>query len=313
MKQTIKCKYPINDCFLQACALDAKLQGGLSASLGNFLCGFRFCFARIPSNIKQKKYKLGKDKRSTFNMYIYRPKNANGVLPCLFYLHGGAFLARVSPRHKKLAAAYAQEHGCAVVLPDYRSACKNPFPAPLTDALEAFDYIYSNASVLNIDRGNIVLFAKSSGACLAAGLTHILRDRGNTPIKGQMLIYPVLDKSCSTASMNKFADTPEWDSTANKKMWDIYTRGEKSKYDKYLSPFEAEEFGGLPQTYIETAEFDCLHDEAVQYAYKLEQSGVNVILRETYGTVHAYDSVDSFITNQSIQTRNGILKKYFTS
>jgi len=30
---------------------------------------------------------------------------------------------------------------------------------------------------------------------------------------------------------------------------------------------------GIPDTYIETVEFDCLHDEGVLYAHRLEEAG----------------------------------------
>jgi acetyl esterase/lipase len=46
---------------------------------------------------------------------------------------------------------------------------------------------------------------------------------------------------------------------------------------------------GLPPTYIETAEFDPLHDEGVNYAAKLKDNNVEVVLNETKGTVHGYD------------------------
>ena len=32
----------------------------------------------------------------------------------------------------------------------------------------------------------------------------------------------------------------------------------------------------IPKTYIETAQFDCLHDEGLLYAEKLKQAGVDV-------------------------------------
>ena len=34
----------------------------------------------------------------------------------------------------------------------------------------------------------------------------------------------------------------------------------------------------IPQTYIETAEYDCLHDEGVLYAERLREAGANVDL-----------------------------------
>ncbi len=88
----------------------------------------------------------------------------------------------------------------------------------------------------------------------------------------QMLIYPpVLDARQETDSMRKFIDTPPiWNAKLNRKMWKLYLSNKK---DIYASPNEATSFDGLPQAYIEVNEFDCLRDEAIEYAQKLQRGG----------------------------------------
>jgi len=45
------------------------------------------------------------------------------------------------------------------------------------------------------------------------------------------------------------------------------TKADRSRPDYvYYSPVEADSFDGLPPAYIETAEFDCLHDDGILYA-----------------------------------------------
>jgi len=39
----------------------------------------------------------------------------------------------------------------------------------------------------------------------------------------------------------------------------------------WYSPVEADSFSGLPPAYIETAEFDCLHDDGILYAQLLRE------------------------------------------
>jgi len=46
---------------------------------------------------------------------------------------------------------------------------------------------------------------------------------------------------------------------------------------------------GLPPAYIETAEFDCLHDDGILYAQLLRSAGIEVTLNETKGTMHGFD------------------------
>ncbi len=71
--------------------------------------------------------------------------------------------------------------------------------------------------------------------------------------------------------------------------------GPMTKVDKndpnyiWYSPVEADSFEGLPSAYIETAEFDCLHDDGILYADLLRKAGVDVTLNETKGTMHGFD------------------------
>ena len=68
----------------------------------------------------------------------------------------------------------------------------------------------------------------------------------------------------------------------------------------------------LPRTYIETAEFDCLHDEGLAYAEKLKQAGAVVEINETKGTFHGYDAaIDTKIVRQQINRRLSFLQSGF--
>lgn len=45
----------------------------------------------------------------------------------------------------------------------------------------------------------------------------------------------------------------------------------------------------MSPAYIETAQYDCLHDEGVQYAQALESNGVPIELHEIKDAMHGYD------------------------
>lgn len=58
--------------------------------------------------------------------------------------------------------------------------------------------------------------------------------------------------------------------------------------DEY-SPVETNDFSIFPPAYIETAEFDCLHDDGILFAEELKAAGAAVELNETKGTMRGYD------------------------
>lgn len=70
----------------------------------------------------------------------------------------------------------------------------------------------------------------------------------------------------------------------------------------------------MPATYIETAEYDCLHDEGVLYGKRLREAGANVTINETRGTIHGYDSaLHTGIAIRSIKKRILFLRRGFSA
>lgn len=118
------------------------------------------------------------------------------------------------------------------------------------------------------------------------------RDRKH-PVKFrfQMLPYPFLDARNNSESCKKYTDTPMWNSSLSDRIAPM-TKVDKSNPNYvYYSPVEAKDFEGLPPAYIETAEFDCLHDDGILYAKLLRETGISVQLNETKGTMHGFDIV----------------------
>ena len=65
----------------------------------------------------------------------------------------------------------------------------------------------------------------------------------------------------------------------------------------------------MPPTYVETAEFDSLHDDGTLYADRISKEHGDVILNETKGTVHAFDMAkDSSILNECMERRIQFIK-----
>jgi len=244
---------------------------------------------------------------------LMSPKNAQAPLPCLIYLHGGGFVLEAAGYHYKNAMRYASEVGCKVLFVNYRLAPKYAHPVFFEDCYSAASWAYDNAEMLGIDSSRIGIGGDSAGSTLAVGVCMIARDRCH-PIKFlfQMLPYPFLDARNNSDSAKKFTDTPMWNSKLSERISPM-TKADKGRPDYvYYSPVEAESFEGLPPAYIETAEFDCLHDDGILYAKMLRQAGINIVLNETKGTMHGFDIVQkSKITRAAIKARIDFMKKCF--
>lgn len=266
----------------------------------------------VPKGIQTHTYKVKGYRELTVPVEVFEPKQANGKMPCLLYIHGGGFGYKAAPHHKRLACIYAQNANCRVVFPDYHLLPKHAFPAAYEDVIAVYEWLCHNAETLMIDRNHIAVAGDSAGAALAANLCNSTEKRGLQIPCCQLLIYPVIDAVMQTESMKKYVDTPMWNTVNNRKMWDMYLAHATPDERISASPMQNNLPKQMPDTYIETAEFDCLHDEGILYSKRLKEAGINVTVYETQGTIHGYDAViGSAITKAGVKKRLKFLKAAF--
>ena len=247
--------------------------------------------------------------------FLMSPKSVTENAPCLIYIHGGGFVLSAAGYHYKNAMRYAKEVGCKVVFVNYRLAPQNPHPVFFEDCYAATCWAYENSDLLGIDISRIGIGGDSAGSTLAVGVCMMAKDRKHpVSFSFQMLPYPYLDARNNSESCKKFTDTPMWNSMLSSRIAPM-TKADRNRPDYvYYSPVEAESFEGLPPAYIETAEFDCLHDDGILYAEKLSKAGVKVLLNETKGTMHGFDIVQKAeATKAALAARIEYMKNVFYS
>lgn len=271
-----------------------------------------FHFTMVPKEVINRSIAIEGYKGLKFKVEIFEPSNVKEKLPCLIYVHGGAFSYKASAYHKKLACIYAVKAGCRVYFPDYHLTPKYPYPAAYDDVLALYQYIMDNSENLGIDNEKIGIAGDSAGASIAALICNRYEQENLKRPCLQMLVYPLTDVSMRTDSMKRFSDTPLWNAKNNKRMWLYYCKDMKTEDTYAASPMHSSLPQEIPNTYIETAEYDCLHDEGVLYGERLRKAGANVVINETRGTIHGYDSaLNTQIAVCNVKKRILFLKKGF--
>ena len=182
----------------------------------------------------------------------------------LLMLHGGAFACPAAPYHLKNASAYAGT-GFRVIMPDYPLLPQHPHP----EALEKIIQLAAGISGLSVIAGD------SAGGFLALHTATAIKEK-----PALMLIYPVVLPGFITSSMKEFRSAPMWSGKNNEWMEKHYLRGEQV-------PIPC--LSGIRKAFVETAEYDPLHDEGILIGEKLMEAGAVTELSETKGTVHGYD------------------------
>lgn len=271
-----------------------------------------FRLTGVPAEVTHRTVTLQGHKGFVFKTDIFEPTGRNEALPCLIDVHGGAFSYKAAGYQKKLACAYAARANCRVLFPDYHLAPKYPYPAAYQDILALYRWALEHAKELRIDREKLGLAGDSAGGSLAALVCNRYEQEGLQRPCLQMLVYPSTDLWMRSDSMQRFADAPVWNAKNSERMLQYYCGNLKAEEIDAASPL----YNSLPQivpaAYVETAEYDCLHDEGISYAEKLRSAGADVTLNETKGTIHGYDSaLETKIVQENLKRRVLFLKKGF--
>lgn len=267
---------------------------------------------KTPDDITREIRYIKTEDKESIPLSIYKLKYMNRNIPCLIYFHGGGFFFKDEAYMHRLVCEYVKKAKCMVVFVHYRTSDEYPFPTPFKDCCNAIEYIWENAKQFNVNKKKIALGGDSAGGALTGACTLWCRDETDIKPCFQMLIYPVTDLRMQTESMKKYSDCPLWNSYLTKKMWKFYLRNGIKGKKEYISPILAKRFSKLPPAYIETAQYDCIHDEGIDYAKSLESAGVKVQLEDIKSVFHGYDVfLNTEITKKMIEKRAQALYSTF--
>jgi acetyl esterase len=212
-------------------------------------------------------------------------EHAKPNLPVLLYLHGGGFTVGSPETHEALCKHLAHLAHCAVVSLDYRLAPDHTFPTAHNDALDALQWLVTNAASLGLDTTRIAIGGDSAGGTLTAATAIAGRDAG-IDLKLQLMFYP----GCSPvhmASAHTFDKGFLLEKDSIEYFYSHYLPNAVDRHDPRFSPLLADVSGVAP-AWLGLAECDPLLDEGVAYADHLRLAGVAVDLEIYKGVVHSF-------------------------
>ena len=266
-----------------------------------------------PRTLLHHKIEINGYNQHKLKLDIYTPKAIEKGQPVLLYIHGGGFAYPAVSYHYKLAMTFAEKAKCTVIFPNYHLLPNYPFPAAFEDICRTYDWIITNAKKHNFDLNKIAVAGDSAGGTLTANLCNLYAYKKKYTPCFQMLLYPATDYTMHTNSMKEFTDTPLWNAKNTIKVWDLYLKNCTTEMKDLASPLQNTLPDTLPDSYLESADIDCLRDEGLLYAQKLIDHGTQVELHKTKGTPHGFDLArHSEITQHYINLRINALKKAFT-
>jgi len=243
---------------------------------------------------------------------IVRPlANASGAGILLLHSGGMMFGDRFSGADHALG--WVEQTGAVLVTVDYRLAPEHPDPVPFEDCYASLEWFAAAAPDLGVRSDRILVAGASAGGGLAAGVALAARDRGGPSICGQLLDYPMLDDRGLTASTAAFDGIGVWDRVSNETGWRalLGDRAGSDDVSAYAAPARATDLSGLPPAFIDVGSAEIFRDEAVAYAQRLWEAGVDVELHVWPGAFHACDifAAHATISRAMIAARDGWLRR----
>jgi acetyl esterase len=217
---------------------------------------------------------------------IYRPAEAARPGVSVFF-HGGGWVFGDLESHDGVCRSITRDSGITTVAVHYRRAPEHPFPAALDDAAGVVRWLAAHGGEIGVDARPLAVVGDSSGANLAAAVSLVLRDEGDSPVAFQALLYPVTDPAMDTESYQENADDPFLSKDEMIWYWAQYGDG-KAPDDPRAALSMATDLHGLPPAYLLTAGFDPLRDEGRAFGEALRRAGVPVRHSEYQDMPHGF-------------------------
>ncbi|WP_109698696.1 alpha/beta hydrolase [Chitinophaga deserti] len=245
----------------------------------------RFMTHRLYKGTFRHRYQKMNGEGGEIGMRIVRP-DTDEVLPAVLYFHGGGGMLTDSSSYLRVMKNIAYHAHAAVAGVDYRRAPEAPYPAGLSDAVAALQWMYDKAGKYGFDPKRISIAGDSAGGNLAAGLALRNLHGARLPIYRQILINARVTHRQHFPSISKYAEGYGLTRTAMDYFEGKYFRDPSDAAGSYASPLSAPDLRGLPPALVITSEYDPLRDEGEAYAAALHSAGVPVQAVRFAGMAH---------------------------
>jgi len=208
----------------------------------------------------------------------YGPENA-----AFIYLHGGGYYRGSACSSRRLASYLSAVCRLPVLTVDYRLAPEHPFPAALEDALVVYRWLRQELEATT----RIFVGGISAGGGLTAALLNELKRAGDPHPTAALPISPWTDLAQRAASYRANAATDPVISKAYLDRMSALYLGDTPVDHPLASPIHAD-LSGLPPMLIQVGRHEVMHGDALAYAEKARQAGVQVGLQQFDHVVHGW-------------------------
>jgi len=231
---------------------------------------------------------------------VVRPDD-DRVLPCVYYIHGGAmaYLSSTMGNYRAWARIVAR-HGVVLAMVEFRNSMQPgalpdiaPFPGGLNDCASGLRWVHERHAELGVDPTRVVVAGESGGGNLAIALTmRCVREGAPALVAGTYALCPYIvgeyPRSELPSTVENHGIFINLDGNGP-----FLAYGAEHARNPMAWPYWAADadLAGMPPTVISVNECDPLRDEGVAFYRRLLAVGVQARCREVKGTMHATEVI----------------------
>jgi acetyl esterase len=225
---------------------------------------------------------------------IFVPHDAG--LDWIVYFHGGGGVIGSIRTSEPVTRYLAARTRCTVASVDYRLGPEHKHPAAIEDARAAWRGLVARIPA----GGHAVVAGDSFGGFLSAHVDRHTLDTGIRRPDLQVLIYPLVDLTLTSPSIEKFAQGYLLTKAMMHWFRGHYLHAEDDR--RAGSPLYWPEVGGSAPAIVVTAGFDPLVDEGDAWAERLRAAQITVRHRRHPSLVHGFLSLAGAVRAARVAT-----------
>lgn len=208
-------------------------------------------------------------------MDVYRPKNAEGMLPVLLNIHGGGFLLGRKEVNALFCADMARR-GFVVICPEYPLVPDETVFGILLSLTAAINFAAAHFDEYGADGSRVYLSGDSAGAWLC---TYLAAIKSSPEIASAAGVGPVCPSIRALGLISGMFYTRKMDEVGIFLPKLIYGEGwQESKFRPFMDPENEKLTHSLPGAFLVTADGDFLRHYSRNFAAALEKAGADVEL-----------------------------------
>ena len=232
-----------------------------------------------------------------------------GILPLIIDLHGSGFVMCHAEMDDPYMPRLADLAGARILSVDYSLAPEHPFPQALLECQGVLHYAREHSAELGIDAKRISVIGHSAGGNLAAALCILEMSEPQHYLPCCIVLdYPPLD----IYTVRK-GESSVKEEIISRIYNESYVPEREDRKNPLASPMFADvrALSGFPPTLVITAGYDSLCTEAMQFANRLAEQGVEVMIRCFLHASHGFTHSSAPDAEAAWQLMSRFLRSHF--